>query len=72
MYSMQEGAVGTCVGACHGSSLLALEKGMWPTMTMCAAPCPQILLQLFPQPAFRNVALQCLTEVGRAAGEQPH
>ncbi|KAF5832627.1 armadillo-type protein [Dunaliella salina] len=24
----------------------------------------QILLQLFPQPAFRNVALQCLTEVG--------
>eukprot|EP00201_Polytomella_parva_P003399 CAMPEP_0175074682 /NCGR_PEP_ID=MMETSP0052_2-20121109/21468_1 /TAXON_ID=51329 ORGANISM="Polytomella parva, Strain SAG 63-3" /NCGR_SAMPLE_ID=MMETSP0052_2 /ASSEMBLY_ACC=CAM_ASM_000194 /LENGTH=702 /DNA_ID=CAMNT_0016343059 /DNA_START=305 /DNA_END=2409 /DNA_ORIENTATION=- len=24
----------------------------------------QILLQLFPQPAFRNLALQCLTEVG--------
>ena len=23
----------------------------------------QILLALFPQPAFRNVALQCLTEV---------
>ena len=29
----------------------------------------QLLLQLFPQPAFRNVALQCLTEVGVGRGE---
>ncbi len=27
----------------------------------------EILLQLFPQPAFRNSALQCLSEVALAA-----
>ncbi len=30
-----------------------------------------ILLQLFPQPAYRNVALQCLTEVRSRASRQP-
>lgn len=28
----------------------------------------ELLLQLFPQPAFRSVALQCLTEVGGVGG----
>ena len=54
-------------GGCWArAAALLLGSARSPVLPCCLPfPCLQVLLRLFPQPVFRNIALQCLAEVSR-------